>query len=57
MRLLALLAALMGLGGLVLAARMMSVAQSPPAAYAAAALGAVAACALCVSLLLIWLAA
>jgi hypothetical protein len=41
----------------LLAARMMAVAQSPPAAYAAAILGATAVGALCLSLLIIWLAA
>ena len=39
------------------AARMMAMAQSPPAAYAAAILGVGAVVALCLSLIIIWLAA
>jgi len=42
---------------LVLAARMLAVAKSPPAAYAAAMVGAAAVGALCLSLLIIWLTA
>lgn len=39
------------------AARMMAMARSPPAAYAAAILGVGAVVALCLSLIIIWLAA
>jgi hypothetical protein len=39
----------------LLAARMLAVARSPPAAYAAAVLGVAAIGALCMSLLIIWL--
>ncbi len=41
----------------LLAARLMAMARSPPAAYAAASLGVAAVGALCLSLLIIWLAA
>lgn len=44
-------------GVFVLAARLLATAQSPPAAYAAAMLGAGAVGALCLSLLIIWLTA
>lgn len=57
MRLLALLMAVLGGSGLLLAARMMALAQSPPIAYAAAVVGVAAIAALGVSLLIICLAA
>jgi hypothetical protein len=41
----------------LLAARMMAIARSPPAAYAAAILGVGAVGALCLSLIIIWLTA
>jgi hypothetical protein len=57
MRLLMLLATVFCGCVFLLAARMMAVAQSPPAAYAAAALGIVAIGALCILLPIIWLTA
>jgi hypothetical protein len=41
----------------MLAARLLAAARSPPAAYAAAILGVGAVAALCLSLIIIWLAA
>jgi hypothetical protein len=57
MRLLMLLATAFWGFVFLLAARLMALAQSPPAAYAAAALGIAAIGALCMSLLIIWLTA
>jgi hypothetical protein len=57
MRMLLMLVATLCWGAiLAFAARMLSKAQSPPAAYAAATLGVSAFCAWCISLLIIWLA-
>jgi hypothetical protein len=57
MRSFMLLIATVSVCGLLVAARIMAVAKSPPAAYAAAILGVAAVGALCLSLLIIWLAA
>jgi hypothetical protein len=56
MRSLALLIAILCICGFLVAARIMAVAQSPPAAYAAAILGVTSVGAFFISLLIIWLA-
>jgi len=57
MRLLMLLVTVFWSGVFLLAARMMAAAQSPPVAYVAAVLGVGAVSGLCLSLIIIWLAA
>jgi hypothetical protein len=57
MRWLALLTALGCICGLVISARTLTLAVSPPAANAAVVMGIMSAIGLCVSILIIWLAA